>query len=259
MDIELLKFPIGKPTLALDFTEEIKTNLIKVISEFPLHLNELTKDFTAEQWGARYREGGWNAAQVVNHLADSHMHAYMRFKHAVLEVNPTLKPYSVADWAESADAYDSPPLAAIILIAGLHAKWVTLLKSVSLGDFKTKTAYRPDTDITVKITFFLEVYAWHANHHLAHLQLIKDETEATKARLAEAKYGSERQSSFQNEPVSNEETLKTPTFKQSALKKPAVKEPTIKDQDSEQAFEAKTAIKKPKIKVSAEARIINLK
>lgn len=212
MDIELLKFPIGKPALVTDFTEEVKNSLIKIIAEYPQHLNELTKDFTAEQWGSTYREGGWNAAQVVNHLADSHMHAYLRFKRAVLEVNPTLTPYNEGDWAESADAYDSPPLAAIILIAGLHAKWVTLLKSVSIEDFKTKTTYRPDTDSTVKLTFFPEIYAWHGNHHLAHLKIIKDETEAAKAILAEAKYGSEPQLPFEKEPVIKKKIIKQKTL-----------------------------------------------
>ncbi len=174
MDNERLKFPIGKPILISEFTEDVKKNLIQVIAEYPQRLNDLTKDFTVKQWSSVYREGGWNAAQIVNHLADSHMHAYMRFKHGVLEENPTLKPYNVADWAESADALETPPLASIVLLAGLHAKWVTLLKSVPLEDFTTKTAYRPDGDTTVKILFFLEIYAWHSNHHLAHLQLIKD-------------------------------------------------------------------------------------
>lgn len=174
MDTELLKFPIGKPSLVTEFTDEVKNELINIIAGYPERLNNLTKDFTLEQWAATYREGGWNAAQIVNHLADSHMHAYMQFKRGVLESNPTLKSFNVADWAESADACEMPPLASIVLLAGLHAKWVTLLKSVPLEDFTSKTAYRPDSDMTVKILFFLEIYAWHSNHHLAHLELIKN-------------------------------------------------------------------------------------
>lgn len=264
MNNEFLQYPIGKPNLVTEFTEDVKNKLIKVIAEYPHHLNELTKDFTAEQWAATYREDGWNAAQVVSHLADSHMHAYLNFKLGVMEVNPSLKSYNAADWAESADSLEVPPLASIILIAGLHAKWVTLLKSIPLEDFINKTAYRSATDTTVKISFFLEIYAWHANHHLAHLQIIKNETEAAKARMAEAKYGSEPQLSYLKEPVIREATLKQPMLKQPMLKqppvnKPAAKEKIIKDHDLQQVVATQAAVKKPKTKVSPDAKIINLK
>ena len=173
MQDEQLRYPIGKYEPTYTFTEVEKKRYILVIAEFPGRLKTMVDGFTPENWFSSYRQEGWNATQIVNHIADSHMNAFIRFKLGVTEDNPTIKPYDEKLWAKTADGLISPPDASIKLIENLHLRWVMLLKSLSLESYE-RTVYRPDTDKLVKLSFFLGLYAWHCNHHLAHLQLIKN-------------------------------------------------------------------------------------
>ncbi len=173
MDIENLKYPTGRFQPAAIFTETDKKNLVAVIAAFPAKLTELTADFTPALWNTVYREGGWNGAQVVNHLADSHMNAYIRIKLGATEENPTIKNYDENAWANTADGFETPPVAALQLIEGLHHKWAVLLDAMTMADYD-RTVHRTDNGANVKLEIFIQVYAWHCGHHLAHLQLIKD-------------------------------------------------------------------------------------
>ncbi len=149
-----------------------------MIADFPLKLNALVDGFTSLTWNTVYREGGWNAAQVVNHLADSHMNAFIRMKLGLTEETPTIKPYDENLWANTADGLVLPPVSSLVLIQGLHARWAILLESMSMHDYERKV-YRPDTENRVKLCFFLGVYAWHCQHHLGHLQIIRSKQSNT--------------------------------------------------------------------------------
>lgn len=173
MNIEELKYPTGKFKPLAIFTETDKTSLIGVIAAFPGKLKEMVAGFTPEQWNTVYREGGWNGAQVVNHLADSHMNAFIRIKLGATEIRPAIRPYDENAWAHTADGLETPPVAAMQLIEGLHHRWALLLADMTMADYD-RVVYRPDVDKDVKLEIFIQIYAWHCGHHLAHLQLIRD-------------------------------------------------------------------------------------
>lgn len=119
-----------------------------------------------------YREGGWTIRQVVHHLADSHMNCFIRFKLALTEDNPTIKPYLEERWAELADSQTDVSLS-IALFEALHTKWVVLLKSMSSEDY-ARVFYHPGYNITLNLAYALGMYAWHGQHHVAHITAFRD-------------------------------------------------------------------------------------
>ncbi|TXH25902.1 MAG: metal-dependent hydrolase, partial [Cyclobacteriaceae bacterium] len=116
--------------------------------------------------------GGWTARQVLHHLADSHMHAYIRFKWTLTENSPTIKAYNEKLWAETYEVAQDPALS-INLLKALHAKWITLLRSLKPVDFE-KYFVHPETGKQVRLDRLAATYAWHGEHHLGHLRIILD-------------------------------------------------------------------------------------
>jgi uncharacterized damage-inducible protein DinB len=165
-DQEELKYPIGRFKGSDESSPEARVAQIAVIRELPARLREVVAGLDDGQLDTPYREGGWNARQVVHHLADSHAHSYMRFKLALTEDWPTVKPYDEAAWALLADNR-LPVEVSITLLDGLHARWAALLTSLSDEDFKRGFTHPERGRTTLAVN--LAIYAWHCNHHVAHI------------------------------------------------------------------------------------------
>ncbi len=165
-----LRYPVGKFLPQPGYSaEEIKKN-IQHISELPHLLETALKNSTPAQLDTPYREGGWTIRQVVHHLADSHMNAYIRIKWAITENNPLIKAYDEKLWAETPKTKADISLS-LDLLKSLHAKWVVLLKGLEPGDFK-KTFIHPASGKEVPMDRQIALYAWHGLHHIGHVKLV---------------------------------------------------------------------------------------
>lgn len=168
------KYPIGEfqqPQLMTD--EELETH-IQTIKNFPNRLRCALKTFNDEMLDTPYRDGGWTVRQLVNHLADSHMQSYIRFKLALTEDNPTIKPYNEAKFAELQDSRNEPVKAAVSILEGLHCRWAHLLQTMTNRDFE-RTFYHPEQNRTITLRDNVVFYAWHCEHHLAHISSLAKE------------------------------------------------------------------------------------
>lgn len=162
-----LRFPIGRLKIEGDITPDMISSFIKDIEEAPANLRKAVEGLNEKQLNTPYRPEGWTIRQVVHHLPDSHVNSYIRFKLALTEETPTIKPYDEAKWAQLADTMDTPVSVSLDFFANLHARWVILLKSLSPADLE-KTFRHPDHGlVTLKRTIAL--YAWHGKHHIAHI------------------------------------------------------------------------------------------
>lgn len=163
-----LRYPIGKFDRSKGpNTAEERKQAIEAIAETPERLKQALTGLNGKQLDTPYREGGWNVRQVVHHLADSHLNAYVRYKLALTEDNPTIKPYKEAAWAELADSRVTPIDVSLALVDSLHARWVVLLRSLKPADWE-KTVNHPEAG-ALTLDTMLSMYAWHGAHHVAHI------------------------------------------------------------------------------------------
>ncbi len=168
MDIEALKYPIGKPQIPdLIESTHIKTWLDD-IKQFPVRVIKEVTPLTDKELNYKYRPDGWTIQQVVGHCVDSHMNSIIRFKLALTENNPTIKPYEEAQWAELTDTINFGIKSATTLLAGIHQRWVFLLDKLDSTQLK-KTYIHPDGNELVSLEQSIAIYAWHCNHHLQHI------------------------------------------------------------------------------------------
>lgn len=130
------------------------------------------KNSVIKKLALHYRPEGWTIRQVVHHCADSHSNAFTRFKLALTEENPSIKPYKENLWAELPDVTTAPVDWSLKIIANIHKRWVVLLKSMSIADFE-RTYFHPESNRVWKLFEVLALYAWHCNHHLAHVKQAK--------------------------------------------------------------------------------------
>ncbi len=159
------RFPTGRFAFDPNPTAETRRVAIATIATFPAELKAVMPMARIDQ---PYREGGWTGRQVVHHLADSHMNAFIRFRLALTEDQPTIKPYNEAEWAKLADA-SADPAVSIQILDGLHHRWHRMLESMTGADF-TRAAIHPEHG-AVTLDWFLQLYAWHGRHHIGHLKL----------------------------------------------------------------------------------------
>lgn len=162
-----LSYPIGKFHFDGPPTEEQKQKSIDDIEGAPANLRAAVKELSPKQLDTPYRPGGWTVRQVVHHVPDSHMNAYIRFKLALTEDEPTIKPYEQQLWAELADTKETPIEVSLTLLESLHERWVFLLRSLRPGDWK-RTFRHPELGL-VPLEKNLALYAWHGKHHVAHI------------------------------------------------------------------------------------------
>lgn len=169
IELEKLKYPIGKPDLPKIATSNDITKWITTIEEFPEELHKLVIKLSNEQLNTSYRDGGWTIRQVVHHCADSHHNSYTRFKWALTENEPLIKTYYEDRWAELFDAKEGPISLSLNVIRALHAKWTYLLKGLS--DEQLNTCFiHPDGNEKVLLSENIGIYAWHCKHHYAHIE-----------------------------------------------------------------------------------------
>jgi hypothetical protein len=168
IDIEALKYPIGKCMLPESVTDNAIQEAIVTIKTFPANLFAAVGPLSIAQLDTPYRPGGWTVRELVHHCADSHCNAYIRFKLALTEQNPTIKPYEEAAWALLEDSR-LPIEPSLAIIKATHQKWGILLDSMKEEDFK-KTYFHPEKQKSQALDGVTLMYAWHSQHHLAHVQ-----------------------------------------------------------------------------------------
>ena len=162
-----LRYPLGRFDFEHEPTDEERRQFIDQIAEAPLRLREAVRGLSGEQLDTEYRPGGWTVRQVVHHLPDSHLNSYVRFKLALTEEEPTIKPYDEEGWARLEDSRITPPATSLDLLEALHERWVVLLRSLSPEDFR-RTFRHPDLG-KVSLNKNVGLYAWHGRHHIAHI------------------------------------------------------------------------------------------
>lgn len=166
--MEELKYPIGKPSIPSIISSEIINNWIQTLEEFPTKLEKLVENLSDEQLDTPYRNGGWTVRQVIHHCADSHHNSYTRFKWALTEDKPVIKAYFEDKWAELFD-YQFPIVYSINHLKAIHAKWTYFLKGLPENDLN-KIFIHPEGNEEVRLKENIGIYAWHCNHHYAHIE-----------------------------------------------------------------------------------------
>ncbi len=170
MSDEHLRYPVGKFQPKESYSAEDITKFIAAIEGAPEKISDVFKKLSSKQLDTPYREGGWTARQVLHHLADSHMHAYVRFKWTLTEDSPTIKAYNGKLWAETYEIAQDPALS-VNLLKSLHVKWITLLRALKRADFE-KYFVHPETGKQVRLDRLAATFAWHSEHHHGHLKII---------------------------------------------------------------------------------------
>jgi hypothetical protein len=165
-----LRFPTGRFTVDPEITAEKRLARIAVIGSFPAELRQALAALPAERLDTPYRPGGWTARQVVHHVADSHMNAYIRFRLVLTEDTPPLKPYAENLWAELSDARTEDPSVSVRILEGVHQRLHALLARLEPDDFARAGRHPQNGDVTVD--WLLQMYAWHGRHHIGHLNLV---------------------------------------------------------------------------------------
>ncbi|MBH5316762.1 putative metal-dependent hydrolase [Paenibacillus sp. GSMTC-2017] len=173
--MEKLRYPIGRYSYE-GMTVVQKDKWIVEIENLPAQMRQAIDGLTEEQLNTPYRPEGWTVRQVVHHLADATINCFSRFKLALTEANPTVKPFDEEGWANTVDSLDASPELSLIILEGIYARWVLLLKSLQRADFD-KQFYHPAIGKQVQLSYFLGFVAWHGNHHLAHITNLKDRLE----------------------------------------------------------------------------------
>ena len=167
-----LRYPIGRPQLpTAPLTPAERTIFITQLAELPTQLTAAAKAVGGVGLEQPYRPGGWNGRQVIHHVADSHVNAYVRFRMALTEDNPTIKPYEESAWAELPDVAATPVTVSLTLLEALHTRWVNLLHHLTDEQWQ-RTFFHPGNQRTSTLDQTLALYAWHGQHHLGHLKLL---------------------------------------------------------------------------------------
>ena len=171
-----LRYPIGKfewlPSENEEQMAKRREHYIEVLGKLPSQMRAAVRDLTPEQLDTPYRPQGWSVRQVVHHVPESHMNAYIRFKLALTEDQPTVKPYREDAWAKLPDVAITPLEVSLQLLAALHSRWVDLLETMKPEDFE-RTLNHPERGI-LTLDQMLALYAWHSEHHLAHITSLRE-------------------------------------------------------------------------------------
>jgi hypothetical protein len=175
MDLDKLRYPIGKLDTTQKQNAENRAKWKRIIRKFPKRLKKTIASLNGEQLSIPYRPDGWTVRQVVNHLADSHVNSYIRFRWALTEEAPVIKAYHEQLWAELPDAKYGNVKPSLDILKGVHSRWSRLLDEMSEEDYQRELGH-PEWKNNLSLGFMLSLYAWHCEHHLAHItNLIKSE------------------------------------------------------------------------------------
>lgn len=168
MDIEQLKYPIGQFVMPEIFNQHQADIWIAEIEALPVQIKHVTANLSEEELDQTYRPEGWTLRQVIHHLPDSHVNAYIRFKQAITEDIPVIRPYHEELWAETEDAKSGDIQMSVALLTALHQRWVVFLKTLKMEDYQRKYIH-PAQGKELTLANMLGMYAWHGKHHLAHI------------------------------------------------------------------------------------------
>lgn len=168
-ELEKLKYPIGRFKLPKLIDAKHISDWIRIIEVFPTKIQALTAELSQKQLLWCYRPDGWNIAQVVHHCADSHMNSFIRFKLSLTENEPVIKPYHEDRWANLVDGNSSDLAASYSILSGVHARWVLLLNALNEDDLSREYIH-PEHGKRFRLDTSIGIYAWHCNHHLAHIK-----------------------------------------------------------------------------------------
>jgi uncharacterized damage-inducible protein DinB len=166
-----LQYPVGKFERQASYSQTQILEMIDVLEQLPAQMRAAVSGLSDSQLESEYREAGWTLRQVVHHVPDSHLNSFVRFKLALTEENPTIKPYDEAAWALLADS-SLPVQVSLDLLEALHARWVILLRSIRPEDWKRTFNHPANGSMTLE--YALALYAWHSRHHLAHITVTRE-------------------------------------------------------------------------------------
>ena len=169
-----VRYPIGKFE-SQPYSQELRTKWLRDIKFLPNDLELAIQNLDEHQFNTPYREGGWTVKQLVHHVADSHMNAYIRFKLAMTEDNPTLKTYEEKEWANLPDVYTVPVNVSVTLLHALHRRWYAAIENLTEEQFTNRTIYHPEQKKQISLWHLSGMYAWHGRHHVAHITKLKEQ------------------------------------------------------------------------------------
>ncbi len=167
------RYPIGQFEYGKTYSLNDTRKHIRAIAKLPKELKKALKKLKSGELDQSYRRGGWTARQVIHHIVDSHMNAYIRMKLAVTEPTPIIKPYEEKYWAETEDGKNAPVKLSLKILAPLHRRWVMFLESLSEEDLE-KGYFHPEMKRVISLSEAIANYAWHGRHHTAHIRLVAD-------------------------------------------------------------------------------------
>ncbi len=168
---DALRFPAGPFRPRASLSERERESLIQEIEALPSLLREVISELPPGALDQPYRPGGWTARQVVHHLADSHLHSYLRFKFGALEDAPRILAYDEAAWAELPDARQGEVEPSLRILEGLHARWAAFLRQLP-GEAFQRVILHPEQG-EVRLAHNLQLYAWHGRHHLEQVRSVR--------------------------------------------------------------------------------------
>ena len=168
-----LQYPIGRFTLAAPITDAVRHTAVREITALPARMRKAVAGLTDAQLDTPYRPAGWTVRQVVHHVPDSHVNAYIRLKLALTEPAPTITPYNEKAWAMLADTR-LPVDVSLALLDSVHARWVALCEALKPADWALTFIHPEYPEGPRTIDWLVQIYAWHSNHHLAHITALRD-------------------------------------------------------------------------------------
>jgi uncharacterized damage-inducible protein DinB len=171
-DLDALRFPTGRFKRLPSITSAQRDELIERIATCPANLAAAVEGLTEGQFATPYREGGWTVSQLVHHIFDSHVNAFIRFRLALTEDNPRITAYDENAWAHLHDSLSVPAQISLDLVTGLHNRWVSMLGAMTDEDFK-RTLEHPENG-PMTLDTMLQLYAWHGVHHVAHITSLRE-------------------------------------------------------------------------------------
>ena len=170
--MEDLSYPIGRFVSQPYSDKELKERLMAIMF-LPKELENAIQNLDEYQIETPYRPDGWTVKQLINHIADSHMNAFIRFKLGLTEENPTIKPYNQDAWVNLNDTKIVPINVSITLVHALHARWAALLNGISSADLE-RTVFHPEQKKEITLWHMLGLYAWHGKHHVKHITALRE-------------------------------------------------------------------------------------
>ena len=167
---DALRYPVGRFQAVETGGKEPRLQAIAAIRQFPDVLSAVAMTLSETQLATRYREGGWTGRQVIHHIPDSHINAYVRTRWLLTEAQPSIKAYDEKAWAELPDAVEAPIELSLRLVGAVHQRWSALLEALPDEAF-ARTLVHPERG-PMTLDTLVQMYAWHGRHHLGHLQIL---------------------------------------------------------------------------------------